>query len=286
MVGTNRTIRTRRRLSTSVRLVLAVVISALSLLPLLWALVSSLRPSDEIFANMNPLSWRAFVPSSVSLSNYAQLAESGFLRSMGNSLLITLAGVVGGLVVSSLAAYALAAIRFRGRAVLFAAIVVSFLIPFEAIAIPLATTFRTVGLENSYVGLVLPALGNGLCIFLLRQVFLGIPVSLSEAAFMDGAGFGRIFWSIYLPLSRSGLIGGGIIVFVFQWQSYLWPLLIAPDPNLQVAPVAIANFSQQNGVQFGPTFAGTFLVALVPLILLLVFQRQFTGSMANAGSKE
>jgi putative chitobiose transport system permease protein len=94
-----------------------------------------------------------------------------------------------------------------------------------------------------------------------------------------------VFWRIYLPLSRPALIGAGLILFVFQWQAYLWPLLIAPDPQMKVAPVAIAQFAGQQGVDFGAIFAGAAMTALVPLLVLLFFQRYFTQSVSASGLK-
>ena len=115
----------------------------------------------------------------------------------------------------------------------------SFLIPGDATAVPLASIFRSVGLQNTYWGIILPAVGNGLVVFLLRQFFLSIPPELSDAAQIDGAGWFAIFFRIYLPLSVPALIAAMLILFTSQWQAYLWPLLVAPDPNFEVAAVAI-----------------------------------------------
>ncbi|ERK72296.1 carbohydrate ABC transporter permease [Leifsonia aquatica] len=276
----------RQRRAGRIALIVAVPVAVLSILPLLWALISSLRPSSEIFAHLSPFSIQTIWPSSVSLDNYFAVLDSDFTRSLINSVIVAFFSVVLGLIVSSLAAFALAVLDFPGRSAVFAIMVVSFLVPFEAIAIPLANTFRDWNLQNTLVGLVLPAIGNGLSIFLLRQFFLNIPYSLAEAARMDGLSWFGIYRRIYLPLSRASLVGAGLILFVFQWQSFLWPLLIAPAPDSRVAPVAIADFAQESGVDFGQMFAAAILTAAVPLILLLVFQRQFTGSLASSGSKE
>ena len=276
----------RQRRAGRLALIIAIPVAVLSILPLLWALISSLRPSSEIFAHLSPFSLATIWPSSSSFDNYAAVLNSDFTRSLINSVIVAFFSVVFGLIVSSLAAFALAVLDFPGRGTVFAVMVVSFLVPFEAIAIPLANTFREWNLQNTLVGLVLPAIGNGLSIFLLRQFFLNIPYSLTEAARMDGLSWFGIYRRIYLPLSQASLVGAGLILFVFQWQSFLWPLLIAPSPDSRVAPVAIADFAQESGVDFGQMFAGAILTAAVPLILLLVFQRQFTGSLASSGSKE
>lgn len=265
---------------------IAVPVACLAMAPLLWALISSLRPGDEIFRHLSPLTWNTIIPSSVSLDNYAAVLGGSFAPSLVNSIVVAFFSVTLGLLVASLAGYALAVLNFPGRSLVFGFMVISFLVPFEAIAIPLASTFRDFGLQNTYAGLILPAIGNGLSIFLLRQFFMNIPVSLSEAARMDGLSWFGIFWRIYLPLSKAPLVGAGLILFVFQWQSFLWPLLIAPSPDVRVAPVAIADFAQESGVDFGQMFAAAILTAAVPLLLLLVFQRQFSASLASSGSKE
>jgi multiple sugar transport system permease protein/putative chitobiose transport system permease protein len=145
--------------------------------------------------------------------------------------------------------------------------------------------FRDAGLANSFAALIQPRIGNGFAVYLLRSFFLGIPGELAEAARVDGLGWWGVFWRIYLPLSRPALIGAGLILFVFQWQAYLWPLLIAPNPEMRVAPVAIAQFAGQQGVDFGAIFAGAALTALVPLLILLFFQRYFTQSVSASGSR-
>ncbi len=272
----------RRRIGM---VLLGSVIAILFVLPLWWAAVSALRPQRETFATLSPVSWWTLWPRDLTLGNFARLFDTDFARAMINSTVVTAGTLVGGLAICATAAFALAVLHFPGRGVVFAVMVVSFLIPFDAIAIPLMSIFRGVGLENSYLALILPGIGNGFAVFLLRGFFLGIPADLAEAARVDGLGWWGIFWRIYLPLSRPALIGAGLILFVFQWQAYLWPLLIAPDPEMKVAPVAIAQFAGQQGVDFGAIFAGATMTALVPLLVLLFFQRYFTQSVSSSGLK-
>lgn len=172
------------------------------------------------------------------------------------------------------------------RGVVFAVVVVSFLVPFDAIAIPLSSLFRSWHLQNSYVGLILPGIGNGLAIFLLRQFFLGIPWELREAALVDGAAWWSIFWNIYVRLSWPALVSAGLILFVFQWQAYLWPLLIVSNQRLDVASVALAKYLGQFDFDFGQVFAGAVIVTVIPMLLLVPLQRSFTTSIARAGIKE
>ncbi len=255
-------------------------------LPLWWVFASALRPEDDIFRYLNPLSPWTFVPNRWTLDHVVSLWTSPFARAILNSVLVAAVTVLGGLAVCALAAFALAVIDFPGRAAVFAVMVVSFLIPFDAIAVPLFDIFRSAGLQNSYAGLILPGIGNGLAIFLLRQFFLGIPRELSEAAMVDGMGWFQVFWRIYLPLSVPALISAGLIMFIFQWQAYLWPLLIAPAAEYKVAAVAIAQFASAYDVNFGVIFAGAAFVSLIPMLVLVAFQRYFTTSVAATGGKE
>jgi ABC-type glycerol-3-phosphate transport system permease component len=265
--------------------VLGWFLALLFVVPLWWTVASALRPQQETFATISPVSLWTLVPRDFTLDNFARLFETGFGRAMTNSSVVTVGTLVGGLVICAMAAFALAVLHFPGRGVVFAVMVVSFLIPFDAIAIPLMSVFRGVHLDNSYLALILPGIGNGFAVFLLRGFFLGVPVELADAARVDGLGWWGVFRRIYLPLSRPALIGAGLILFVFQWQAYLWPLLIAPDPEMRVAPVAIAQFAGQQGVDFGAIFAGATMTAVVPLLVLLFFQRYFTQSVSASGVK-
>ncbi len=254
-------------------------------LPLLWMFMGSFRSSSEIFGSLYPLSPALFIPREFTFANYATLLGGEFGLSVGNSLLVTAITVMVGLLVSAMSAFALSLLKFRGASFVFALVVLSFLVPFDAIAVPLANLFRDWNLANSYPGLILPGLANGFAIFVLRQFFLAIPVELAEAARVDGLNWWGIFWRIYLPLSKPALIGAAFTLFLFQWAAYLWPLLIGTEPSKVLGPIALANLAGQFDIDFGAIFAGACLLTLVPLALLLIFQRQFTASLASTGSK-
>jgi ABC-type glycerol-3-phosphate transport system permease component len=265
------------------------IIAAVALvffMPLYWLTISSLRPEDDIFRYLNPFSLWTFIPNRLTFDNVINLWTGAFARAIFNSLFVAVVTVIVGLAVCAPAAFALAAIDFPGRSLVFTAMIVSFLIPFDAIAVPLFYIMRGFSLQNTYAGLILPGVGNGLTVFLLRQFFLGIPKELREAAMVDGMGWFQIFWRIYLPLSPPALISAGLIMFIFQWQAYLWPLLIAPSNDMKVAPVALAQFSTEYHVSFGLIFAGAMFLSLIPMVILVGFQQYFTGSVAATGSKE
>jgi putative chitobiose transport system permease protein len=265
--------------------VLAAVVALLFLLPFWWLVVSAVRPESEIFAFLSPLSIYVLVPKTLSFESFAVLLEGQLGRTVFNSIFVAFLTVAFGLVINAAAAFALSVLRFPFRSLIFAVVVVSFMIPFDAIAIPLSQTFREWGLQNTYAGLVLPALGNGFAIFVLRQFFLGIPVELREAARVDGASWWTIFWRIYVPLTKPALIGAGLMLFLSQWHAYLWPLLVVTEPSMQIAPVALAQYIGQFKFTFGPMYAGSAVVSLIPAALLLVFQPYFVRSIASQGLK-
>ena len=275
----------RRPVIRTIWTIAAVLAGIAAILPLVWVLASSLKPAGQIFSGFSPLTPNVLIPSTFTLDNYATLLQSPFMLAMFNSLFVVTVTIIVGLLLSALAAYGLAVFNFRGQGILFALVVVSFLIPFDAVALPLAELFRDLGLNNSYLGLILPGIGNGFAVFLLRQFFLGIPRELIEAARVDGMGELRIFLRIVLPMSRPALISAAQLIFVFQWQSFLWPLLVATDPRMVVAPVALESFAGQFDVNFGLMFAGCIVTVLVPIAVLLYAQRFFTASVASSGTK-
>jgi putative chitobiose transport system permease protein len=263
----------------------AVTLGMIFILPAIWILVGSLRPSEEIFGSLYPLSWRILVPSQVSLNNYVELLRGEFGQALLNSAAVCLGTVVLGVGVSVLASYALAVLRFPGRSFTFAFVVISFMVPFESIAIPLSQQFTEWNLANTMAGLILPGIGNGLAIFNLRQFFLGIPESLREAAKLDGASEPRILWSVFLPNSGAALTNSALLIFLGQWTAYLWPLLVVSDSRLQVAPVALAKTFSEHTSDFGQNFAGAVLLSLVPALLMFTLQRFFGSLSTTSGEK-
>jgi len=266
----------RRWLSSVVLIALAIGAAGFAIFPLVLILAGSLEGQpDKIFVYWDPLSFRAFVPASVSGSGYLEAINGSFGTALLNSVIVSTATVFVGLVMSIMAAFSLAVLRFRFRERFFALVVVSFLIPFDAISIPLSGTFRAWGLGNSLVGLVLPGLANGLAVFLLRQFYLSIPGELVDAARVDGMSNRQLVQYIFLPLARSATIGAGLLLFIAQWQEYLWPLLTITDSSKEVAPVALGEFVTQFSTDFRGMFAAAILTTALPMVLVLLSQRFF-----------
>ncbi|MBQ0827174.1 carbohydrate ABC transporter permease [Streptomyces tagetis] len=285
-MNTHRTPTPRARLGRVLLTTLAVLTALAFLLPVLWLIASTFRTSTQTFADSGSIGWHTLWPRDFTLDNLASAWDNGFARNLANSVIVAAVTVVAGIGISALAAFSLAVIDFPGRKLVFGLVVLSFLVPFEAIAIPLARTFSDWNLTNTITALVLPGLGNGLAVFILRQFFLGIPGELVEAARMDGAGWLRIFARIHLPLARPALIGTGLILFLFQWQAYLWPILVTTNDRDDLAPVSIAKTFNAFSTDYGRVFAETAVLAVIPAIILLALQRHFVTSIASTGSKD
>ncbi|BCH27059.1 carbohydrate ABC transporter permease [Mesorhizobium sp. L-8-3] len=269
-----------------VHLLFGIAVAAGFMLPIVWLVAGSLRPGSEIFTSLDPLSIGSFIPPRPTLENFGSALGGSFRTGLINSFVVAACTVVVALLVCAAAAFALSAMQWRGRDVVFAFIVFSFLIPEEVVAIPLSAIFARGGLQNTYIGLILPFVGNGIVIFLLRQFFLAIPRSLIEAAQVDGAGWLRIFLQIFLPLSRPALIAAGVIIFNGQWQAYLWPLLVTTRQDMFLAPITLALMAGEHTTDYGQIFAASTILSLIPAVILLGFQRFFTDSVAMSGVKE
>lgn len=268
---------------------LAVAYAAVALffvVPLWWALAGSLTPLDRVFAHLAPFDLRALWPAHPTLEAYRQLfGRHAFARVLLNTAFVALATVATGLVVNGLAGFAFAVLRFRGKRVLFVIALVSAMVPAEALAIPLFQLVGQLGLLDSYAALIAPAVSNGMAVFLFRQFFAEIPVEISEAARIDGASWLTILLRLYVPLSLPVTIAAGLLLFVFQWESFLWPLIAVHSQRYTVIQIALSNLQQQHSTQWTQIFAASTLASLVPLLLLLPLQRFYVQGIVSSGVK-
>ena len=265
---------------------LYILVGLLFVLPLWWSITSSLRPLDEIFKYTSPFSLKALFLDHLDFSAYLTIfGEREFGLAVLNSAFVAGMTVLGGLIINGLAGFVFAVFQFPGRQFFFFVIVLSFLVPFEAISIPLYSVIKLFGWIDSYYALIVPGLANGVVIFLFRQFFSQIPHELAEAARMDGAGWLRILCNIYLPLSKPVIISAGLLIFLFQWESFLWPLICTRSEHLKVIQVALAGFQQRYTTQWNELFAASNVATLIPLFILLPLQRFYIQGVTAAGFK-
>lgn len=257
------------------------------IMPVFISFISSIRPGEDIFKNIMPFNWRTLIPDRVTMEAYIILfRDYSFGRVLLNSFLVAFVTVIGGILINAMAGLAFAVFRFRGRNVLFLFVLITFMVPFEAISIPLFQLINNLGLINSYWALILPGLANGLVIFLFRQFFMGLPITLFESALIDGANWFTIFTRLALPLSRPAALSAGILLFITQWEAFFYPLLVANKPEYRVIQVAIANFFTQYQTLWNLLFASVVIAAIVPIVLLLPFQRYYVQAITQTGIKE
>jgi multiple sugar transport system permease protein len=189
------------------------------------------------------------------------------------------------LTLDSLTAYALARLQFPGRELIFWLIIATLMVPFQVLLVPVFLQVFDLHLLNTYAGLIIPRATNGFGIFLLRQFFMTIPRDFDEAARLDGAGEFYIFRKITLPLSLPALATLGIFHFTFNWNDFLWPLIITTNDNMRTLPAGLAVFSGQHETQYNLMMAGAVLTLLPLLIAFLFLQRYFIRGIALTGLK-
>lgn len=267
--------------------VILLVILAIFLGPYAWVVASSFKQQFAIFRDLKPISWATFVPSDPTLANFIHLFQNrGLGRALINSAIVSSCQVAGTLALCSLAAYGLTRIPFKGSKVVFALVLMTFLLPIESLMVPLYIHVTGLGLADTLVGVFIPWIASPFGLFMLRQAFEEIPRELDEAARIDGAGHFRIFWSIILPNVRTPLATLALVTFLFSWNAFLWPLVILHSPRNHVIQLAIAqSVSIAQLPNWGETFAGA-TIATVPLIVLFLFlQRYFVRGIALTGVK-
>lgn len=278
-----------------------VAMSALALVflfPLVFMFVSSLKPDAQILADVD--SPRAFLPvGDISLDNYFGVFDRVPVgRFLVNSVLVTVLTVGLGLIVNSMAGFALSRMRWKGRSVVLALVIATLIVPFETIAVPMVywvSKLPTLVLEggipkydfgwlNTYQVQIVPFIANAFSIFLFTQYFSTIPKSLDEAARIDGAGWFMIYRRIVAPLAGPAFATVAILTFLPAWNQYLWPLMVVQQEELRPVMVGMQYFFQLN-TAWGEVMAYTSLITLPVLIVFLSFQRAFVSSVAASGVK-
>ena len=253
----------------------------LALTPLWWMIAASLMPPGEA-NSIPPRLW----PSTVTLEHYAALfTRLELARYLLNSTL--LAGAVTGisLLINSMAGYAFAKFRFRGRDRLFQGLLAALVIPAQVAMLPLFLLLKQFGLINTYWGVLIPGMASIFGIFLIRQYLLAIPDSLLDAARMDGAGEFRIYWSLILPLCRPILVTLAIFTFMGTWNDFMWPLIVLTDSSLYTLPVALANLLGEHVQDTELMMAGSVLTVLPVMLLFVALQKYYIAGIMLGGMK-
>ncbi|WP_113718178.1 carbohydrate ABC transporter permease [Arthrobacter dokdonensis] len=284
----------RHILATVAKTVLALVF----VLPIIFMFISSLKPDSQIFADLGSL--KAFLPvGHISFANYTDVfSRVPILQFLMNSVGISAVTVILGLLVNSLAAFALSRMRIRGKRIILTLIIATLVVPFETLALPLVWWVNqlpwlqingfdlslTHGWLDTYRVQIIPFIANAFSVYLFHQYFDSIPKELDEAARMDGAGWFTIYRKILMPLSGPAIATVAILTFLPAWNSYLWPIMVIQSENLRPVMVGVEYFYQLN-VAWGQIMAYTTMITLPILVLFIAFQRSFVNSIASTGVK-
>ena len=271
----------RPRLPFSPRHLVLIPLSAVMLLPLIWMLITSFQTLDES-RHFPPV----LLPTGIHWSNYSDAWNAApFGRFFINSAVVTLASVAGNLVFCSLAGYAFARLHFFGRDVLFVALLATLMVPFQVIMIPTFIIVKDLGLVNSLGGLIVPNLATPFGVFMLRQFFRTLPIELEEAARIDGCSRLGVLFRIVMPLSMPALATLGIVIFLWTWNDFLWPLIVITSTDQNTVQLGLASFQGAHQTNWSLLMAGN-VMALAPMLLVFIFaQRWFVRSLAGAGVK-
>lgn len=262
------------------------IIAVIALFPLLYIIFASFRTNNEIFEYALPFTWKTLIPQSWTLSNYTAIfTEFHFGLALRNTIIVVAVLVPLSMFVSALGGFTFAFFDFKGKSILFAFCLVSFMVPTDSIALPLYNLISKMDLVNSYWSLIFPSAASGLAMFLFTQFFKDIPRSLLEAARIDGASWLQIFLNIVLPLSVPVSITAGLMVFVNEWNNFFWPLLATRTEEVRTIQVALSYFSDENEVYFSYIFAASAISAIVPILLFLPLQKYFVQGIASSGVK-
>jgi len=242
------------------------------LLPVVWMLSTSLKPSDAILSLPPRL-----IPAHPTLAPFKAVTEAfPMVRVFFNSVGVAAVTTLGQLVLSSMAGYAFARFRFRGRDTLFFLYLATLMVPFVVTVTPLFIIVRTLGWTNSYAGLIVPPMFSAFGTFLMRQFFLDLPRELEEAAVIDGASTFTTFVRVIVPLSGPAFATLGIFSFMASWNNFLWPLLIVSDNKFMTLPLALATLQglYPGQTQWNLVMAGT-VISVIPMILVFLFAQRW-----------
>jgi sn-glycerol 3-phosphate transport system permease protein len=260
---------------------LLVMLCLVTVFPIVWAVLTSLKPVNEIFS-------LDLITSHSSLANYAEVyASIPFLRIMANTLEVAVILTMVTVALSVGAAYALVLWDFRGKNIVFVLFAGSLLIPFQVTMIPNYLMVARLGWLNTLPGLIIPQLGStigvGLGVFILRQHFMNFPKELCDAARIDGAGPIRLLWSVILPNLRPALAALSILIFLQAWNEYFWPLLVTKKSEDSMIQVGLQLFLQAEGNAWGPLMAAATMSMLPVFALYFLAQRQIMEAFVRSG---
>lgn len=258
-----------------------LLVASVMAAPFVWLLLTSLKGDEDVFAFPPQI-----IPDALHFANYADTWRAvPFGAYILNSVLVSFASVVSNVLLASLAAYPLARMEFKGKPLFFVLILGTMMIPEQVIMIPLYQLTLQLGLLNTLTALVLPFSVNAFGIFLMRQFYLAVPKDLEDAAVIDGCSPFRIWWNVFVPLSRPAMATLAVFTFVGSWSAFLWPLVVLQETAKFTLPVGLSYLVGAFSANFKFVAAGA-VIAVIPVLLVYVFmQRYFIEGILSGGVK-
>jgi multiple sugar transport system permease protein len=252
------------------------------IMPFFWMVLTSFKSLSEI--NRLPITW---LPDSfLNLRNWQHMV-SGYpsLRWLWNSVVVSVISITSSIFFCSLAGYAFAKLRFRGRNVCFAIVLAVLMVPFEVTFLPLFVMLSRIDLTNTYLGIIFPNIMSALGVFIFRQFMMTVPDDYLDAARIDGASEWAIFYRVVVPLASPAIVTVAVLKFIMSWNSFLWPLVMASNQAMMTLPVGMQTMVDQFIIDYGLLAATSTLMVVPPLILFLVAQRWVISGMVMSGLK-
>jgi ABC-type glycerol-3-phosphate transport system permease component len=277
----NDVFRTKKKISWVLLRILEVFLILCWIFPLIWLVITSLKLEGEVVTK-NFTFW----PQHPTFANYTKAFTSTYILNwMWNSLVVSTVTMLLTVAVDAPIAYAFAKINFKGKNVLFWAVMAGMMVPFQVLIVPLYLQFNSYGMVNTLTAALLPRVAMPIGIFILKQFFEDIPSALEEAAFIDGANRFTIFHRIILPLGKASITTVVILSFINAWNDFLWPLIVINDTVKYTITVGIANFQGTQGTQYSLIMAGAAIASLPQIVFFLIFRKQIIEGIAMSGIK-
>lgn len=253
--------------------------AVIALFPFFWAFYTSLRPTSEAYK-------LTFEFANLSFDSYISLiTKNDILKWYFNSITTAISVTVLGVITSTMAGYALARINFKGKNIVFMCVLGVMMIPGQITMIPQYMLLNSLGFVNTYIGLIIPFIFNAFNIFMMRQFFLSFPVSLEEAAEIDGLGKIGTFFKIALPLAKPALTTITIMTFMGSWNNFMMPNLLITSRDMYTLPVGMASLNSQYFSYPNQTMAGAMLLSIPMIAIFLICQKYFIEGISTSGIK-
>jgi len=261
-----------------------VILSCLFMTPLLWMVVSSLKPENQIFADLSSI--RSLLPVNVTFDNYVEAFERiPMIKYLFNSLFYVSVICISGLGVNAICGYAFAKLNFKGKEALFAGVIALMIVPFESILMPLYFVVNSLRWVDTWWAIIVPFIANCFSIFMFRQFFMDIPNEILEAASIDGSSPIKTFMAIVVPLSGPVFATVFILDFISHWGDFMWPILVTTGDTMRNVQLGIQTFFTLPPVYYGQIMATLTFTTIPIIVLFLMLQKYYVQGITNAGIK-